>query len=70
MRMLFLSSCIAEAASGFSTSTPVSSTNTVVTMKKINRMNTMSINGEMLISIASSASVIDRLILTPPPPFA
>ena len=69
MRMLFLSSCIAEAASGFSTSTPVSSTNTVVTMKKISRMNTMSISGEMLMSMASSAPMMDRRPLTMPPPF-
>ena len=37
---------------GFSMSTPGSSTNTVVTIKKINRMKTMSIMGEMLISLS------------------
>ena len=41
------------AASGLLTSTPVSSTNTVVTIKKIRRMKTMSIIGDKLISTLS-----------------
>jgi hypothetical protein len=56
--MLFFSRFTAEAAWGLSTSVPVSSTNTVVTMKKINKMKTMSINGETLMSETSSASTM------------
>ena len=51
---------VADAAEGLSTSIPVSSTKVVVTMKKIRRMNTMSINGEILMSVTSSVSVMAR----------
>ena len=52
-RILVFSSCTEEAACGLSTSTPVSSTNVVVTMKKINRINTQSISGEISIPVSS-----------------
>jgi hypothetical protein len=56
-RRIFSSSwSSAGAGSGVFAAIPFSSTNTVVTIKKIRRMNTMSINGEMLISVISSLS--------------
>jgi hypothetical protein len=47
IRTLVFSRRTAEAACGLSTSTPVSSTKVVVTMKKMSRMKTMSIMADM-----------------------
>jgi hypothetical protein len=58
-RMLFLSSFTDDAACGLSTSTPVSSTKVVVTMKNSRRMKMQSISGEM--SIPASASSLSEL---------
>ena len=63
-----------DAGWGLSTSMPVSSTKVVVTMKKISRMNTQSMSGEMSIPSDSSSCEKERkrlmIRLLPPRPFS